>query len=212
MHTLFLNLASHSGLLACVADDAIAASHPIDHRIDDSQLIPKVEEVLKKTGWSYRNLTHIACVVGPGGFTSLRVAVALANALSHELQIPSCWIHLSDLYFVRMSAETSPRLGSGRALSPLTNDALWLHSTKKYELFIRESEGESRCITLEELKIHIKKGTTWAGELIPEHRKIVDAAGAKEASLRPLEDVLPSFLQQRMYKKQILQPWYGRGW
>ena len=50
------------------------------------------------------------------------------------------------------------------------------------------------------------------GELIPEQRKVVDEAGAQEVSLRPVEEILPEFLWKQSYKKQILQPWYGRGW
>lgn len=103
-------------------------------------------------------------------------------------------------------------------MSELTNNALWLHSTKKNELFIRsfgdfaKKFPEPQCITLDELKKVIKEGSQWMGELIPEHRKIVDEAGAQEASLVPIAEVLPSFLKKQTYVKQILQPWYGRGW
>ena len=203
MHTLFLDLASHgsstltagSGLIAAIADDRIVASESLDHRVDDAELVPAVESILKKAGWSYSDLTQIACVIGPGGFTSLRVAVALANTLSSQLKIPACGLHLSDVYAARSSAP-----------------ALWLHSTKKTELFVRVAHEEPRCINLDELKVIIKKGMTWMGELIPEHQKIIDVVGALQASLRSLEEVLPGFLSAQKYEKRILQPWYGRGW
>lgn len=204
MHCLYLNLASHAGLLACVGDDTIAASAEIDHRVDDSALVPQVEELLKKADWSYQDLTNIACIIGPGGFTSLRVAVALANTLSHQLNIPSCGVHLSDLYFLRLPSPPAPLpRGEGR---------LWLHSTKKSELFIRESGSEPRCVTIDELKTILKKGMGWMGELISEQRKIADEAGAREAPLISVTDVLPAFLRKQQYKKEILKPWYGRGW
>src|SRR3989338_271449 len=164
IHRLFLNLASNDALVACVTDQNMVASASLNARISDHELLPMTEDVLKKAGWSYQDLTQIACVVGPGGFTSLRVAVALANVLSHELKVYSFGIHLSDVYFARRSAEIPE--------SPLTHDAVWLHSTKKNELFIRESSEEPRCITIEELKTVIKKGMLWAGELIPEHQQI----------------------------------------
>ncbi len=185
-------------MVAAVADHQILASIQADHRIDDASLVPHIEALLKEAGWSYPDLTNIACVVGPGGFTSLRVAVALANALSHELKIPSCGIHLSDVY----RARDRDREG----------DRVWFHSTKKNELFIRESEAEPRCITVDDLKKTITKNIQWMGELIPEHRKIVDDVGAAEAALVPLEEILPQFLKKQTYKEQILQPWYGRGW
>ncbi len=94
----------------------------------------------------------------------------------------------------------------------------WVHSTKKNELFIRgfgelqKQFPEALCITVDDLKKIITKKIQWMGELIPEHRSIVDDAGAKEALLKPLEEVLPRFLKCQTYKEQILTPWYGRGW
>ena len=129
---------------------------------------------------------------------SLRVAVALCNTLSHELKIPAAGIHLSDLYESRIMNHES---------------WYWLHSTKKHELFIRESSSaESRCISTDELSPFLQTGGQWTGELIPEHRMIVDAAGMREAELRSLEEILPSFLQSRVYGHATLTPWYGRGW
>src|SRR3989338_809745 len=171
MNIFFLNLASHQGLLACVGNYRVLSSFAVDHRIDDAALVPHVEAVIHKAGWSYPDLTQIACVVGPGGFTSLRVAVALTNALSHELKIPVCGVHLSDLYAIR-SAETTG--------SPLTS--AWLHSTKKQELFIRTfNHGnfpDPVCVSIDDLQTIIKKEDRWMGELIPEQRKVVDEAGA----------------------------------
>jgi tRNA A37 threonylcarbamoyladenosine modification protein TsaB len=139
-------------------------------------------------------------VDGPGGFTSLRVGVATANALSDALGIPSVGIHLSDLY---------------RAKIPTPNPEIpmWMHSTKKNELFIRESASDDpQHITLDQLPGYLKKGGGWTGELIPDQRAIVEEAGMTEAALRSLADVLPDFLTGLEYKKQILHPWYGRGW
>jgi len=101
MRYLFLDLASHSGLLACVEDQTIKASEPVDHRIGDHELIPLFEKTLDAAGWKAADLTHIACVIGPGGFMSLRVAVAFANTLIHQLKIPGAGIHLSDLCAAR---------------------------------------------------------------------------------------------------------------
>ena len=99
---LFIDLASNHGTLACVAEDRTVALHSIDHRIGDHELIPVLEALLKKAKWQYTDLTHIACVTGPGGFTSLRSGVTLANTLSDQLQIPLCGIHLSDVYAARV--------------------------------------------------------------------------------------------------------------
>lgn len=217
MRILYIDLASHNGLLACVTDEAVAASAPVDHRIDDAALVPLVEDVLKQARWSYQDLTHIACVVGPGGFTSLRVAVALANTVSYELGVPSCGIHLSDLYEFRI-ANGGLRKRSSEIRNSKSAIEVWLHSTKRQELFIRgfgdlqKSFPEPVSIALEDLPHHLGPDDAWTGELIPEHRAMIEQSGVREIPLRPLTDVLPELLVNQSYKKQILTPWYGRRW
>src|SRR5688572_15862223 len=143
MHTLFLDVASNSGSLALIQDDHVLSFRAMDHRISDRDLIPLVEEELKKAGLGYADLTHLACVIGPGGFTSLRVGIAFANALAWDKKIPLAGIHMSDLYSARVSEK----------------DFLWLHSTKKQEIFIRgfgtfaKEFPDARCVQVDSLKL-----------------------------------------------------------
>ncbi len=209
-HSLFLDLASHNGCIACVSADRVLASRAIDHRIADHELLPAVEAVLAEAEWTYENLTHIACVTGPGGFTSLRVAVTLANTLSDQLGVPSVGIHLSDVYAARVFPLPAGE-GQGEGL-------LWLHSTKKSSLFartfgIQDSKWkEPTLITTEELIAYRSSlaAASWCGELIPDHQPLV--ATFQPAALLPIQDALPSFLAAQTYEHKILQPWYGRGW
>ena len=200
MRTLFLDLASHSGLLACVTDNTVIASEPVDHRISDHELMPLLEGILRRAKWSFQDLTHVACVTGPGGFTSLRVAVALANTLVHQLKIPGTGVHLSDLKKAQCSE----------------NDILWLHSTKKHELFIRgfgihaKQWSEAMHIMLDVAEKGLPKGAQWVGELIPEHEKSLSEKGLIPAKMKTLEEVLPVFLKSSVYSSKRLEPWYGR--
>ncbi len=219
MRILFVDLASHHGLLACVEDQTVRAFEPVDHRIGDHELIPLFEKTLDAAGWKTNDLTHVACVVGPGGFMSLRVAVAFANTLIHQLKIPGAGIHLSDVYAARVS-------------SP---DVLWLHSTKKNELFVRGFGSfdsfwpKATHITMEEFLEKLSSALSlrdipppeeegrrrthfWVGELIPEHEALLQEKKLQSAALRPLTDVLPAFLQRQTFADQLLEPWYGRGW
>ncbi|MBM3228008.1 tRNA (adenosine(37)-N6)-threonylcarbamoyltransferase complex dimerization subunit type 1 TsaB [Candidatus Peribacteria bacterium] len=210
VRTLYIDLASNKGFLALVTEQSVLASDHIDQRIGDHALLPRLETVLGVGGGGWKDITHIACVVGPGGFMSLRVGVALANTLSDQLGIPSTGIHLSDVYLARSSKEQ----GVGSSI-------LWLHSTKKTELFVRgfgdaaKIWPEATHVTLEQLSAFSFQlsGMYWCGELIPEHRAaITSAAKVDELPLQSLEDILPAFLAHQKYQKQILKPWYGRGW
>ncbi|MBI3331541.1 tRNA (adenosine(37)-N6)-threonylcarbamoyltransferase complex dimerization subunit type 1 TsaB, partial [Candidatus Peregrinibacteria bacterium] len=211
MNCLFFDLASHNGLLACVKDDAMIASKLVDHRLDDHELVPAVEKLLRDAGWTYQDLKQIACMVGPGGFTSLRVAVAFANTIAWSLKIPSGRIHLSDLY--------AARVGSGRLQSAAAeSDFVWLHSTKKTEFFVRgfgsykKKWPEPVHITLEDLVKNLSKGISICGELIPEHRSVIAGAGVHELPLQNAEAILPAFLKNVSFENKTLEPWYGRSW
>jgi len=205
MRVLFLDLASHAGTIACVDDSRTVVILPVDHRLQDNQLLPALEETLAKAGWSYGDLTHIACVTGPGGFTSLRSAVALANVLADQLKIPVAGIHVSDVYEARVVSRESY--------------VVWMHSTKKTALFIRtfgiddSKWNEPTFITIDELlTTYDSRLTQYAGELIPEHREQLKDLHLEEAPLKPLEEILPIFLSSASYDTKSLVPWYGRGW
>jgi tRNA threonylcarbamoyl adenosine modification protein YeaZ len=195
---LFLDIASHDGLLACVTETGVVQSVSFDHRIDDGELAAFLTKALREARWALSTLTHIACTTGPGGFTSLRVGIATANALAHQLSVPIAGVGLWELYRARCSLE----------------DAHWIHSTKRSSVFFRsvgDSSGPSH-LSLEDLRARLQPGECWMGELIPDHRSLVEDVGLAEVVLRPLDEILPTFLARQHYAQQILTPWYGRGW
>lgn len=194
MNCLFLDIASHSGLIAISSDSAVIAATEVDHKISDADLISLVEDLLKAAELTYKSLTHIACVIGPGGFTSLRIAVAYANILADQLQIPAAGVHLSDLYTARAS-----------------DNVYWLHSTKKHELFVKGGEfSEPTLVNIEDLSAKIPDGALWMGELIPEHQAALSTL--KAADLVETVPILPGVVSGLSYQKELLTPWYGRGW
>ncbi len=208
MRILFLDLASNSqtpnqgASIACVTEKKTESIRFVDHRIGDGGLMPLLDEVLKEAGWTDRDLTHVACVTGPGGFTSLRVAVTLANVYSDQLNIPVAGVHLSDLYKERV-------VGSGERV-------VWLHSTKKTQLFARSfGDGpwsEPTLLSIDELLAQFPDSASIIGEILPEHREAIAAKHPTYPSITSLPDALPSFLSGQRYDRTQIVPWYGRGW
>jgi len=224
MLCIFLDIASHSGLLALVSEKEIIVSREVNTRIRDHELIPIVEELLSEAGWDYEDLTNVACVVGPGGFTSLRVAVSFANTLIDQLGIPGTGIHLSEVYFAR------------------NPDAFWFHATKRDSLFVQggasfarltpqpplklrstrrlwpaskatdaKEWNEPTLVTLDEFKEKVPQGSEWMGELLDEQMEALDSKQLKKAELKSVTEILPKFIFQQKFERKPLEPWYGRG-
>jgi tRNA A37 threonylcarbamoyladenosine modification protein TsaB len=244
MKILFLDLASNSAsdsegaCIACVECEALAEHETLseaersrrvsasktqsivfaDHRVPDDQLLPTVERALTQANWTDRDLTHIACVTGPGGFTSLRVAVTLANTFADQLALPVVGVHLSDLYESRV---TSHELRENKTLETrdlCSRNFVWLHSTKKTHLFIC-GFGEHAflwpdpvLISVEDLAAQLPEGSSIIGEILPEHREAIAGKHPEYPVIAPIPEILPAFLANLPYTQSALTPWYGRGW
>ncbi len=59
------------------------------------KLLLNLEKILLNQDKKWRlSLKGVIAVLGPGGFTSLRIGIATANALAWSLQIPICGVKL----------------------------------------------------------------------------------------------------------------------
>lgn len=199
MKILFLDIASRDGLVACVTPENVVSVRRADTKVSDADLPKLLEETWKEAGWTAKDLTHVACGIGPGGFMSLRVGVSSANALAWGLSLPIAGIHLSDLYAARTS-----------------EDALWVHSTKKEEVFVRgfgvyaKEFPEAMHITLSDLDGRLSGPFQFMGELLPEHDAWLRDRDGHSVALHSLEEILPGFLAGQTYDRNTLRPWYGR--
>lgn len=52
------------------------------------KLLPEIDKLLKKEKVKKEKLTGIGVVIGPGGFTSIRIGVAVANVFGFALGLP----------------------------------------------------------------------------------------------------------------------------
>ncbi len=193
MRTFSIDLASHDGHLACVEDDRVVALKSVT-RVNDTDLIPYADDVIKKAGWAPKDIERVVCNLGPGGFTSVRSGVTFANALAHQLGVPLSGYHGSELTLERSPSAT-----------------LWLHSTRAEQLFVRGGKWtEPALISLDDALAALNSGTVVTGDCTEEHRTVLVERGALFAEKQKLEAVLPTFLQRLSYEHQSLLPWYGR--
>lgn len=61
----------------------------IDNEITHSEkLLPLIDETLKKANLKLSDMTHLACSIGPGSFTGIRIGIATIKAFAKVLNAP----------------------------------------------------------------------------------------------------------------------------
>lgn len=204
--TLILDLASTDPWVGCVHQGR-ATVRALPEKRDEAALLPAVHAFLRDVMGQddpLSRIERILAVTGPGGFMSLRVGIALANALAWGLHIPLAGIHLSDLWAARCTH---------------AHDVLWLHSTKRDALFVRgcgacaELWPEPTLISLTDLQatLHARSPSrmSFVGDVLPAMRETLPML----SSLREPDDlvtILPSVVNTCTYHVVPLEPWYGR--
>ncbi len=120
--TLALEGSTYAGSVAVIRGDEVIAGVTLDD-VEGSvpaagrgdRMLPAVAECMKRSRVTGRDLTRIACGAGPGRFTSLRVAGAVAKGLATGYGV--------DLYAVSslllIVAAADPPLGDGEYLAVL---------------------------------------------------------------------------------------------
>lgn len=203
---LFLDTASGQHSLALCDEEHTLILKTLPKQ-GESRVIPILKEALKEAKWSDDTLTHIACVIGPGGFVSLRIGVTAANTLAWSLKLPLAGVHLSALWAARVPSPSPLPRGEGWG-----EGFFWLHSTRRTQLFVRGFGTFAQQFpepTLVDLETASKLTGDYVGELLEEHQKALPGC-TPLMNVQSLETILPAFLKNLEYKKQQLLPWYGR--
>lgn len=85
---LVLEASAGSGSLALLQGERCVAHVQVPMRGHDGErMMPALVEMLRESGASTADLARIVCGAGPGGFTSLRIAAAIAKGLACSLGV-----------------------------------------------------------------------------------------------------------------------------
>lgn len=79
-------------------------NHGLTHSV---RLLPLIDEAIQTSGLSLAQVDIIACVVGPGSFTGVRIGVATARAFSQALSIPCAAIDALETLAYGVTAHTN---------------------------------------------------------------------------------------------------------
>lgn len=114
--TLALDAATYSGTVAVLAGgDVVAERVAVMRGEREERLMPAVADALRATGATAADVGAVVCGGGPGSFTSLRIAAAIAKGIASARDVPLYTV--SSLWLVIAGAR--PALAPGEYLAVL---------------------------------------------------------------------------------------------
>lgn len=97
VNLLALDTSTNVASVAVFRGEKLVSEMILDHSLTHSKtLLPNLKKALVDAGLTFKDLDVIACVIGPGSFTGIRIGLATAKGLCQALDIPM--IPVSSLY------------------------------------------------------------------------------------------------------------------
>lgn len=89
MLTLAFDSTAKAASVAVADSDKLLALYTIDNGLTQSELLlPMAEDILKSLKLSFSDIKLLACSVGPGSFTGVRIGTALVKGIAFGKNIP----------------------------------------------------------------------------------------------------------------------------
>ncbi len=161
------------------------------------ELAPAIDELLRHTAIKPAELTVLACALGPGSFTSLRIGLAVVKGLALSLHIPIIGIPTLDFLAAAQPLSEMPMLAllpAGRGRMAVVHytvvDGSW------------KSQDKPGIMTAEELSDGIHSPTYICGEMNPEERQHLGRKWKNAILASPAQCVRrPAFLAELAWKR-----------
>ena len=155
MITLAFDSTAKAASVAVCDGDELLALYNIDNGLTQSELLlPMAENMLKSLKLTFDDVNLLACAVGPGSFTGVRIGVALVKGIAFGKNIPCVSVSTLDELAVnlegldgiivpvmdarRQQVYTATYKGEGGSLNKLTPDRA---------IAISELAEELKCYT-----------------------------------------------------------------
>lgn len=165
MRVLALDAALSRCSAAVLVDDIVAAEHHRDGRQGEAAHLPAlVAATLAAAGLRATDLDAVAATVGPGSFTGLRAALALAEGLALAAGVPCLGVTVAEAL--------------AEAVPPPEGRALWIaiDSRRQGRVFLA-AEGALRPVSLSNLPLPVGP-VALAGDAAPVAAAWLAARGA----------------------------------
>ena len=156
MTILAISTSTPHGSVAIVEGDRVLAeaSHD-DLRGHAEHLFTLIDEALARADRARRDLRLVACDLGPGSFTGVRIAVASAKGIAVGLGLPLAGVVSLEAMAERARAEISSTSRAGGDLETIADSPLIAAAidAKKDELYVALYEGDAAIVAPSHLSI-----------------------------------------------------------
>jgi tRNA threonylcarbamoyladenosine biosynthesis protein TsaB len=198
--TLALDAATYEGGVAVIRDGRVLAERTVAMRGEtEERLMPAVLAALAEAGCTVREVGCVVCGEGPGSFTSLRIAGAIAKGVAFGNAVPLYAV--SSLALVVAGA---PDLAPGAYLAVL--DAM--RGERYVAPFVKAAAGAitvagpmARVTAAEAAEVAARAGALAVGPL---------EATARAPHARGVAPLLPAILSTGAVSLDAWEPTYGR--
>jgi tRNA threonylcarbamoyladenosine biosynthesis protein TsaB len=185
------------GLALYDGTSVLAESVWLTHSHHTVELAPAIEELFQRLAIKPDQLEAVACALGPGSFTSLRIGLAVVKGLALSLHIPVIGIPTLDYLAAAQPLMQMPMLavlpaGRGRmAVSRyVVKDDAW------------QAEGNLSIMTAEAISDGIHEATYICGEMDAAERQQLSRKWKNANVASPAQSVRrPGFLAELAWKR-----------
>ena len=211
--------------MALAFDGRVVKRYEVQARKHAELILPMVDEVLKEAGAKLTDLDAIACCVGPGAFTGLRIAISVAQGLAYGTTLPCIQISSFESLAYHAFSQSDENICLAALDARMkevyfsafirgdNNLPIEIHPQQVISADIIElSEGALQSI-LEQAKAVVKVGNAWG---VYPFSPQVECLDATQLSIQfPNSEMMLSianaaYQNQKLLKPEFLQPVYLR--
>ena len=183
-------------------DDQVSTLTSHQPRSHASHLLPFTEQLLAQGQIALTNIDAIACAVGPGSFTGLRIALSVAQGLAYASDKPIIAINSLAAMSARIKAQ------SNEVLIPLIDarmdEVYWGVYNADNQAIGQEAYIGSRDSFEEDLKKRLANMTEKNSKIIATGRAWQTIDFAKTAANTLAIDVIPTLDEQEISAAQVV--------
>ena len=158
-----------------------------DAKTHSENLMPLIDKLLKTTNYSLKDISYLACDVGPGSFTGIRIGIATIKAISEVHNIPI--VPISSLQALSYNANISDGLIC--SMIDARNENIYYCTFDKNHLPIQDLKAEHIDEALNYLSNLDNKITFVGNGAIVNKEKIIEKLSSK-AIFHEQNDLLSS--------------------